>query len=73
MSGAINGMNTMASINRSVQQLGSANKASNNETVRHLDTVNAKVDQAAQEVISTAVDIKSQVTEAKGNTINIIA
>ena len=73
MSGAISSLNTAFNINRSVAQLGQANKASNNETVRHLEVVNAKVSGAAQEIISTAVDIKSQSTESKGNTINIIA
>jgi len=73
MAGAINGINTMASINRSVAQLGSANKASHSETVRHLETVNAKIEDAAHNVIGTAVDLKSRVTEAKGNTINLIA
>lgn len=73
MSGAISGLNTMANINRSVAQLGQANKASHTQTVRHLEVVNSKVEGAAREVISTAVDIKSQVTEAKGNTINLLA
>ena len=72
MSGAISGLNTMTNINRAVAQLGHANKASNTETVRHLETVNAKAEGAAQEVISVAVDIKSQATQAKGNTINLL-
>ncbi|MDH5257667.1 MAG: hypothetical protein OEX07_06655 [Gammaproteobacteria bacterium] len=73
MSGAISGFSTMANINRSVAQLGQANKVSHNQTVRHLETINAKVDRAAQDVISSAVDIKSTATEAKGNTINVLA
>ena len=73
MSGAISGLNTMTHINRAVAQLGHANKASNTETIRHLETVNAKVEGAAREVVTTAVDIKSQVTQAKGNTIDLLA
>jgi len=73
MSGAISSANIAANINRTVAQLGQANKVSNSETIRHLDTVNAKVDRAAQDVIGAAVDIKSTATEAKGNTINVLA
>jgi len=72
MSSAISGFSSAASINQSVSQFGKANKASNSETVRLLDTVSSKVDKAAKTVISTAVDIKSQATQAKGNTINVI-
>jgi len=73
MAGAISGMSSAASINQSVFQIGQANKASHSQTVRHLETVNAKADRAAQDVISTAVDIKASATQAKGNTINVIA
>lgn len=73
MAGAIQGFTTMMNINRSVSQLGQANKASHTQTIRQLETTDAKVERAAQKVVNTAVDIKSEVINAKGNAVDILA
>ena len=72
MASAIDGISTVSNINRAVSQLGNANKSSNAETLRLLETVSRKNDGAAQQAVATAVNSKSVATEVKGNAINII-
>jgi len=72
MAGPIDGINTMFNINRTVSQLGNANKSSNDESLRLLETVNNKVDGATREIVNAAVNSKTVATEVKGNAINVI-
>jgi len=63
----------MQKISRSVQQLDSQNKASNNQTIRQIQATSSKTDAAAEKVINHAVTQKSIATETKGNMVDLLA
>ena len=70
---AAGGYSKMQKINQNVNRITNSNKASQQQTVRHLDAVNSKQDQAAEKVVQSAIKIKEVATGAKGVMINVMA
>lgn len=63
----------MQQINHNVARIGSSNKVAQQQTVRHLEVVDAKNTQATTEVIDTAAQNEDMLNRAKGNIINVLA
>ena len=60
-------------INRTVSQVETSVRASNDKTRRHIEAIDAKTTSATKEVVNTAVNVENVATRAKGNFIDTLA
>lgn len=63
----------MQQISQNVARIENGKRASNSQTIRHLETVDAKETEAKTDVINSAMELKATANNAKGNFVNVMA